>query len=29
MVVAELAMAVRRMREEEGLTQAQGAVLIG
>jgi ribosome-binding protein aMBF1 (putative translation factor) len=29
MVVAELAMAVRRMREEEGLTQAQLAALIG
>ncbi|HVP66368.1 MAG TPA: helix-turn-helix transcriptional regulator [Anaeromyxobacteraceae bacterium] len=29
MVVAELAMAVRRMREEAGLTQAQLAVLIG
>jgi len=29
MVVAELAMAVRRMREEAGLTQAQLAALIG
>ncbi len=29
MVVAELAMAVRRMREEAGLTQAQLATLIG
>ena len=29
MVVAEVAMAVRRMREEAGLTQAQLAALIG
>jgi ribosome-binding protein aMBF1 (putative translation factor) len=29
MVVAELALAVRRMREEAGLTQAQLAALIG
>lgn len=29
MVVAELAMAVRRMREEAGLTQAELAALIG
>lgn len=29
MVVAELAMAVRRMREEAGLTQAELATLIG